>query len=170
MTYLIAVLRDRSTVEAACAALAETGWSSDFWSVVGEGWESSDRFGLLNPKQRSRQRVRWMATWLVPFGFAGGLVFSKITGLETFAWAGPVGNDLVGGVLGALSGLMGSAFIGGGFGVGNLSGFDPLPFRNRLEEGKFVLILRGNDAVTTQAWRLLRSVDPESLQTVEESL
>nr|WP_261789840.1 hypothetical protein [Synechococcus elongatus] len=65
---------------------------------------------------------------------------------------------------------MGSAFIGGGFGVGNLSGFDPLPFRNRLEEGKFVLILRGNDAVTTQAWRLLRSVDPESLQTVEESL
>ncbi|GEM_PF-4957964 len=49
-----------------------------------------------------------MASWLVPFGFAAGYTFSLITGLDTFAWAGTIGNRVIGGLLGAISGAMGS--------------------------------------------------------------
>ena len=58
-----------------------------------------------------------MATWLIPFGFIGGVAFSLSTNLHTFSWAGEIGDRVIGGLLGAIGGAMGSVFIGGGGGI-----------------------------------------------------
>ena len=46
----------------------------------------------------------------MPFGFIAGLTFSQMTGLQTFSGLGlgPVGEPLIGSLLGMTSGLIGS--------------------------------------------------------------
>jgi len=108
-----------------------------------------------------------MAIWLVPFGFFAGFTFSLITGLDTFAWAGEIGNHVVGGILGAGSGAMGSVFVGGG--VGLFEGGDDLLYRNRLDAGKYLIVVQGSETLTRQATRILRQFKPENIQGYAES-
>ncbi len=41
---------------------------------------------------------------------------------------------------------------------------DALPYRNRLNAGKYLLVVRGSEALTRQATTILRQYDPENLQ------
>ena len=104
-----------------------------------------------------------MAYWLVPFGFAGGYVFNLITGLDTLDWAGEPGNHIVGGILGAIGGAMGSIFVGGGVGLTTGSG-DALPYRNRLNEGKYLVVVKGSELIQQKAATILTRFNPENLQ------
>ena len=61
-----------------------------------------------------------MATWLLPFGFGAGLLFTFITNLDTFAFAGPIGQPLIGGLLGLGSGWMGSYAAAASVSLGQL--------------------------------------------------
>ena len=133
MNYLVAVLSDRIQAEAADLALEREGING---TILGRGNKSADEFGLIDPKEQAKKQVKLMAIWLVPFGFFAGFTFSLITGLDTFAWAGEIGNHVVGGILGAGSGAMGSVFVGGGVGLFE-GGGDALPYRNRLDAGKY---------------------------------
>lgn len=92
-----------------------------------------------------------------------GFTFSLITGLDTFAWAGEIGNHIVGGLLGAASGAMGGVVVGGGVGLLVGSG-DALPYRNRLDAGKYLVAVQGSETLTRQATRILRQFDPENIQ------
>ncbi len=163
MNYLIAVLRDRIQAESAYSALEKAGISLDKVSMLGKGYKSADEFGLIDPQQQANKLAKLMSFWLVPFGFAAGFTFSFITKLDTFSWAGEIGNHIVGGLLGAASGAMGSFFVGGGVGLTSGSG-DSLPYRNRLSEGKYLIIVRGSEALTRQATTILRQFDPETIQ------
>ena len=109
-----------------------------------------------------------MAYWLIPFGFFAGIAFNITTGLDTFAWAGPIGNYLIAGLLGAASGAMGSVFVGGGVGLGLGSG-DALPYRNRLNAGKYLIVVKASETITRQATRILRQFEPENLQGYVDS-
>ena len=104
-----------------------------------------------------------MAYWLVPFGFAGGYLFNLITGLHTLDWAGEPGNHIVGGLLGAIGGAMGSIFVGGGVGLTSGSG-DALPYRNRLSAGKYLIIVEGTASLKNKATQILRQFEPENIQ------
>jgi hypothetical protein len=108
-----------------------------------------------------------MAYWLVPFGFAAGYAFNLITGLDTLDWAGEPGNHIVGGLLGALGGAMGSFFVGGGVGLALGSG-DALPYRNRLNEGKYLVVVQGTEALKNRATTILQQFNPESLQSYQQ--
>ena len=108
-----------------------------------------------------------MAFWLVPFGFVAGITFSLMTNLNTFAWAGEMGNHLVGGILGAVSGGLGSIVAGGGTGL-IFGGGDALPYRNRLNAGKYLIVVRGSEGLTKQATWILRKFEPENLQGYNE--
>jgi len=163
MNYLIAVLPDRIQAEAAYTALETAGLPLDRVTILGKGYQTADEFGLIDPNQEARQQSRLMSFWLVPFGFFSGIAFSLLTDLHTFAWAGTVGNHLIGGLLGAVGGKLGSIFIGGGVGLA-VGGGDALPYRNRLNAGKYLLVVTGTPVLTNKATKILQEFKPESLQ------
>lgn len=165
MNYLVAVLSDRIQAESAYLGLEKEGINS---TILGRGYKTADEFGLIDPKEEAKKQVRLMAFWLIPFGFFAGFTFSLITGLDTFAWAGQIGNHVIGGLLGAGSGAMGSVFVGGGVGLVFGSG-DALPYRNRLDAGKYLIIVQGSETLTRQATRILRQYDPENIQGYAEN-
>ncbi|MGQ9836897.1 MAG: hypothetical protein ACUVRV_02745 [Cyanobacteriota bacterium] len=170
MSYLIAVLPDRIAAEAAYSALEEAGFSVNQLNLLGRGYKSADEFGLLNPAQSARRQINRLAVWLVPFGFLAGVGFSVLSDLQTFAWAGSLGNHLIGGLLGGVAAAMGSFFVGGGVGLSSSSG-DALAYRNRLNAGKYLLILQEDaDARIREATRILRQFGPENLQGYSERL
>ncbi|MBL1202420.1 MAG: hypothetical protein FWK04_25955 [Nostoc sp. GBBB01] len=160
MNYLVAVLPDRIQAEAAYLALEKEAIKS---TILGKGYKTADEFGLIDPKDQAKKQARLMATWLIPFGFFAGFTFSLITGLHTFAWAGEIGNHIVGGLLGAASGAMGGVFVGGGVGLLVGSG-DALPYRNRLDAGKYLIVVQDSEVVTRQATKILRQFEPENIQ------
>ncbi len=165
MNYLVAVLSDRIQAEAAYLDLEKVGINS---YILGRGYKTADEFGLIDPKEEAKKQARFMAFWLLPFGFFAGFTFSFITGLDTFAWAGEIGNHLIGGLLGAGSGAMGSVFVGGGVGLVS-GGGDALPYRNRLDAGKYIIVVQGSETLTRQATRILRQFDPENIQGYAET-
>lgn len=168
MNYLVAVLSDRIQAEAAYSALEKEGLSMDKITILGRGYKSADEYGLIDPNEQALKQTKLMAFWLVPFGFVAGYTFSLVTHLDTFAWAGDLGNHVIGGVLGALSGAMGSFFVGGGVGL-VVGGGDALPYRNRLNAGKYLIVVKGSDGLTRQAKRILDQFNPENLQGYVDS-
>lgn len=160
MNYLVAVLPDRIQAEAASVALEKKEINN---TILGRGYKSADEFGLTDPMEEAGKQARFMAFWLVPFGFFSGATFSVISGLNTFAWAGEIGNHVVGGILGAISGAMGSVFVGGGLGFIS-GGGDALPYRNRLDGGKYLVVVQGSESIIKSATSILRQFEPENLQ------
>jgi hypothetical protein len=165
MNYLVAVLPDRIQAEAAYLALEQQAINS---TILGKGYKTADEFGLVDPKAEAQKQAKLMSYWLVPFGFFAGFTFSLITGLDTFAWAGEIGNHIVGGLLGAASGAMGSFVVGGGVGL-MIGGGDALPYRNRLDMGKYIIVVQGSEILTRQATRILRQFEPENIQGYAEN-
>lgn len=163
MNYLVAVVSDRIQAETAYTALEKEGLSPSQVTILGKGYKSADEFGLIDPNEEARKQVKLMATWLIPFGFVAGFTFNLITGLDTFPWAGQIGNQLIGGVLGAISGGLGSIVVGGGVGF-IFGGGDALPYRNRLNAGKYLIVVTGSETLIRKANRILRVLDPENLQ------
>ena len=163
MGYLIAVLPDRIKAEEAYTTLEKSNVPQSQISILGKGYKTADEFGLVDPAEQAKKRAILMAYWLVPFGFAGGYLFNLITGLDTLDWAGEPGNHIVGGILGAIGGAMGSIFVGGGVGLTTGSG-DALPYRNRLNEGKYLVVVKGSEMIQQKAATILRRFNPENLQ------
>lgn len=163
MDYLIAVMGDRLQAEAAYTDLETAGLPAPQRHILGRGYKTADEFGFIDPSLKAKNRAKQMALWLVPFGFFAGYCFDLITGLDTFGWAGEPGNHIVGGLAGAVSGAMGSVFVGGGVGLSVGSG-DDLPYRNRLKQGKYLVIVNGDGGWQDRAEEILRQHNPESLQ------
>jgi hypothetical protein len=162
MNYLIAVFRDRVQAEAAYTALEAAKIPKEQMAILGRGYKSADEFGLIDPQEQAQKQIRFMAVWLIPFGFIGGYLFNSITQIYLFDWTGPLGNHLIGGALGAIGGAMGSYFVGGGVGVAE-SG-DALIYRNRLNEGKYLVAVQGTQALHNRATPILQGQNPETLQ------
>jgi hypothetical protein len=163
MNYLIAVLQNRIEAEEAYSALEKEGLPLDTISILGRGYKSADEFGLIDPGLEAQKQSRILAYWLIPFGFVAGYAFNLQTGIEVFEWAGSIGNHIIGGVFGAIAAAMGSFFVGGGVGLVFGSG-DALPYRNRLDEGKYLIVVKGSETLTRQATRILRQFEPETIQ------
>jgi hypothetical protein len=164
MNYLVAVLADRLVAESAYTALEAKGLAMDKISILGRGYKTADEFGLIDPNEQAQKQMKLMAAWIIPFGFIGGIGFTLLTNLQTFAWAGDIGNIIIGGILGAFGGAMGSFFIGGGAGIAFGSG-DALPYRNRLNAGKYLIVVEGSPALMQTATKILREFDPENIQS-----
>jgi hypothetical protein len=168
MNLLIAVLSDRIKAEAAYSALEDAGLPMQDTAILGKGYKSADEYGLIDPNEQAGRLAKLMSFWLIPFGFAAGFTFSLITNLDTFAWAGEIGNHIIGGLLGAASGAMGSFFVGGGVGLVFGSG-DALPYRNSLNEGKYLIVFKGSEALIRKATGILRQFEPENIQGYSET-
>jgi hypothetical protein len=163
MNYLVAVLSDRIKAEEAYTALEKADLPQENIDILGKGFKTADEFGLIDPANQAWKQIQLMLLWLVPFGFVAGFTFNAITGLDTFAWTGRFGNQIIGGLLGAVSGAMGAFFIGGGVGIAIGAG-DAVSYRNRLNDGKFLVVVRGSEALIRQATPILRKFRPENIQ------
>lgn len=166
MNYLVAVLPDRIQAEAAYTALEKEGLPTTQIDILGKGYKSADEFGLINPEQQAKKGFKRLSLWLIPFGYVAGYAFNVLTGIEILP-IGHLGNHVFGGVLGALSGALGAYFVGGGVGLTVGSG-DALPYRRRLDAGKYLVIVRGTQELLNTATRILRSYEPENLQGYAE--
>lgn len=164
MNYLVTVWSDRIQAETAYSALEKADLPMDKVAILGQGFQSADEYGLFDPNEEAGKLAKLMSFWLVPFGFLAGATFSLITNLDTFAWAGEIGNHVIGGLLGAVSGAMGSIFVGGGIGLFT-GGQDAVPYRKRLNAGKYLIVAKGSETLTRQASKLLRPLAPETIQS-----
>ena len=114
---------------------------------------------LLNPKLAKKERQKTMAFWLMPFGFVAGLSFTQMTGLTTFedlglsSWSEP----LIGGLLGMISGLIGSFAAAGG--NDDEKNKDIQKLRKRNAEGKWLLILE-TPAGLDLPWEIMQEINP----------
>ncbi|MEI6332089.1 MAG: hypothetical protein WCP16_22850 [Pseudanabaena sp. ELA645] len=161
MNYLVSVWSDRMKAEEVYTQLESANFPMESISILGKGYKTAEEFGFIDPIEIGRKQAFSMSYWLVPFGFLSGVGFSLVTDLQTFAWAGAIGNHAIGGLLGAFGGAMGSIFVGGGVGVATSS--DSVPMRNRLEEGKYLIIVQGADNVVVRANQIMRPLRPENI-------
>ena len=166
MKYLVAVLEDRIAAESAYTTLEKAGLPMDRVVILGKGYRSADEYGLIDPKVQAIRQMKLMAIWLVPFGFFAGVAFNLSTQFEIIGT--PFYDRLLGGCLGAIAGAMGSFFIGGGGGIAFGSG-DALVYRNRLDAGKYIIVVEDPEFLTQDAVALLREYDPEYLQGYTDS-
>lgn len=163
MNYLIAILPNRIEAEAAYTALEKAGLPMDKVKILGRGYQSADEFGFIDPNHQAKKQIYQLAFWLIPFGFVAGYVFNLQTGIEILPVTGAVGNHIIGGLFGAIAAAMGSFFVGGGIGLSLGSG-DALPYRNRLNAGKYLIVVKGSESLTRQATPLLEQFNPENIQ------
>ena len=100
-----------------------------------------DNIKLLNPALDRKERQKTLATWLIPFGFIAGLSFSQMTNLKTFEEIGFPNQfeKLLGGLVGMISGWLGSFFSAGGINQDNND--DIRALRKKSEQGFWLLIL-----------------------------
>jgi hypothetical protein len=167
MNYLVAVLPDRIQAEAAYSALANEGLSNQQINILGDGYQSADEYGLINPNQAASQGIKRELYWTVPFGFVAGYAFNWLTSIQLLPVTDPIANHIIGGLFGAVAGVMGAYFSGGIVGLTVGSG-DALPYRNRLNSGKYLIIVKGTDELTRQATLVLRKFEPENIQGYTE--
>ena len=57
MNYLVAVLENKQQVEEACSVLQKDGIDSDKVTILGQGYQSADNFGFINPNQQAKKRA-----------------------------------------------------------------------------------------------------------------
>ncbi len=122
---------------------------------------------LLNPKLARQERQRYMAKWLMPFGFIAGLSFTQMTGLQTFSsfglssWSEP----LIGSFLGMGSGLIGSYAAAAS--VNSDENDDLRSLRKLNEEGRWLLMVETPFGIEIP-WQVIEKANPiESIRLRE---
>jgi hypothetical protein len=166
MSYLVAVLPDRTQAEAAYTALAKEGLSKDHVNILGQGFQGADDYGFIDPIQSVRKAATRKITWLVPFGFGSGFVFNWLTGIAILDTVPALGNHIIGGLFGAAAGGLG-AYLNS-VNVGVINSDNTLPYRNRLDAGQYLIVVEGTDEITDRAKNVLEPFEPEQMQGYPE--
>jgi hypothetical protein len=133
--------------------------------AIGAGETAFTAVDRLMPATARRRRQRSMARWLMPFGFLAGLTFTQITDLHTFDAFGSWGEPVIGGLLGMVSGLMGS--FAAAASVSSEEDDRLRILRNRLEEGNWLLLVEpasGQD----MPWPLVQQARPRAVVRLGE--
>jgi hypothetical protein len=163
MNYLVAVLPDRIQVEAAYSALEKAGLPTSQVNILGDGYLSADEFGMIDPDKQARKQSIRLFLGLVIFGFVAGYAFNHFTEVELFPQFARFGNEFLAGILGGIGGALGAGLIGRGTSITVGSG-DALPYRNRLNAGKYLIVVTGNEDLIREASRVLGQFEPENIQ------
>ena len=126
---------------------------------------SFNNIKLLNPALARKDRQKTLATWLIPFGFIAGLSFSQMTDLKTFENLGFPNQleKLLGGLVGMISGALGSFFSAGG--ISQETNDDLRAIRKKSEEGFWLLILELPIEIEPP-WAILNEIDSLEILTI----
>ncbi len=113
---------------------------------------------LFNPNIARKDRQKTLASWLIPFGFITGLSFSQMTDLETFSGMGFPNQleKLLGGIVGMISGWLGSFFSAGSI---NADIDDDLRALKKKSEQGFWLLILETPLEIEPPWAILNEID-----------
>ena len=120
---------------------------------------------LLNPALAKKERQKTLARWLIPFGFVAGLSFSQMTDLRTFSDLGFPNQleKLLGGLVGMISGALGSYFSAGGT---NQETVDDLRVIRKKSEAGFWLLILELPIEIEPPWAILKETDCLDIITI----
>ncbi|WP_416676800.1 hypothetical protein [Egbenema bharatensis] len=162
MRYLIAVLPDRTQAESAYAALEQAALPNTQIDILGHGYKSAEAYDLLDPNQPiPTGQIRF--SWIVLFGFVAGFAFNALTGIELVPALGGFGNHILGGLLASIAGGWGAYVFGQGVPL-TAGRSDLLPYRQQLESGKYLIVVRGTAELTQRADSVLQPFKAETSQ------
>ncbi len=122
---------------------------------------------LLNPTLARKDRQKTLATWLIPFGFIAGLSFSQMTDLKTFEEMGFPNQieKLLGGIVGMISGWLGSFFAAGSNSQETKD--DIRALRKKSEEGYWLLIIELPIEIELP-WEILKGTKSQEIITIRK--
>ena len=163
---VVVVVAERKRLRQLSEQLSELTPAPQRLVAIGQGETDIAEIADLNPALARRLRQRRMATWLIPFGFFAGLTFTFITDLDTFAFAGPIGSHLIGGLLGLGSGWMGS--FAAAASVSSDVDDRVRALRNRLEEGNWLLLVEMPSGVEIP-WTRLQDGRPKAVVRLNDN-
>ena len=114
---------------------------------------------LLNPNLSKQKRQKTMAFLLMPFGFIAGMTFTVMTNLTTFSDLGIdfLGEPITGGLVGMISGWMGSYVGAASVRTKNVEDINSL--RKLNEQGLWLMLLETPFEVELP-WNVLRDFEP----------
>ena len=104
---------------------------------------------------------------MIAFGSVAGFAFNWLTSIEILPTIAPIGNHVLCGIFGAAAGGLGAYLSGGTIGLTIGSG-DALSYRNWLDAGKYLIIIKGSDKLTQPATQTLRQFELENIQGYTE--
>ncbi len=162
---VVVVLEDRQRLIALRERLAAHRPAPAQLLAIGAGEADFAGVDRLQPATGRRRRQRTMARWLMPFGFLAGLTFTQITDLHTFAAVGAWGEPLIGGLLGMISGLMGSYAAAAS--VSSEEDDRLRILRNRLDEGNWLLLVEPASS-RDMPWPLVQQARPRAVVRLGE--
>ena len=113
-----------------------------------------------------RKRQRSMVRWLLPFGFFAGFTFTFVADLDTFSFAGSWGNHLICGLLGLISGWMGSFAAAASVASDDDDRIRTL--RNRVGEGNWLLLAETSGAQELP-WSVVQQAKPMAVIQLEDA-
>lgn len=168
MAYLVAVLSDKSQAEAAYSALEREGLTSDRINILGKEFNDNDRFGIIDPIETVREEATQKLYLMVPIGFilAAGLTWA--TGMIFTDRLAAMGNYLLAGFFGALAG--GIAAYLKSTSAGSIDADKTLPLRNRLDAGKYLVVIKDADGSDDRFTNLLNQFQPETIENIQNKL
>ena len=128
--------------------------------------EELSNIRLLNPKLDRKLRQINMRKWLIPFGFIAGLSFSNMTNLSTFSFLGlnNFWESIFGGLLGMISGYLGSIFGAGSINLNRNKEIRSII--NFHKNGQWLLLLE-NEIGYEIPWNLIKESEPKEIIFVE---
>lgn len=166
MNYVVTVLPNRMQAEAAYSALIQENLLNSQIDILGSGYQNADDYILIGRNQDAKQGVKRLLYWLVPFGFVAGFAFDFFTNIEIFPTVNTVGNYIISGIFGAISSILGVYFLGDI--ALTKDSKHTLPYRHLLNEGKYLIVVKGTEEITHQASEILRQFEPENIQSYTE--
>lgn len=163
--YLVATLTDRIQAEAAFTDLEKAGLPMETISLFGRGYRSPEETPLWDPTLAQWRGIKRMMIWLLPFGFFAGCTFNQITQLTIVPGLGRIGDAVLGGLFGLGASLLGAFAYGGGSEL--YLNRDLMPYVERLEKGKYLIVVDASEQVVQKANRVLQKCDTQNLQLYE---
>ncbi|HEY9750600.1 MAG TPA: hypothetical protein V6C63_18105 [Allocoleopsis sp.] len=146
------ILSDEAAAFQAYRLLQSHGISPEHLAIVGEGYSSPERVGLLKPMQIATRKAQILAIFAGTVGSAIGFVGALLTHLQLdlpltlnlllITVAGGVMSGFCGAVAGALMGLLGE---------GSTSGF----YRHYLRQGRYLLMMEGSEKLVRRGQEIL---------------
>lgn len=153
MNYLVAVYPNKLEALSARTALEKESLPSEQISILGEGFKSTDEYGLIKPSRQAKNNIQSLVYWLIPIGFAYGYAFNLLANMEIIPVNGVL-NQVFGGLLGAAFGLLFAYAIDSRFAV-KPSNEDALLYRSCLNAGKYLVVFHGTDELVKKATNTL---------------
>lgn len=160
MNHLIAVYPNKVEALSARTAL-EKSLPGEQISILGEGFKSTDEYGLIKPQRQAKNKVQTFAYTLVPIGFACGYAFNLLANIQIIPVNGIL-NQVIAGLLAAAFSLL-FAFAIGSSVKSTVVNQDAWLYRARLNAGKYLIVFHGTDELVNIATGILHSKDVENI-------